>query len=130
MKKLTKNEINWIKRLAVKGTPYSEIAKKTGIAYQSVRYHASRAKNGEPVKKKVAKKKAVKKANGNVVNSIHRKGNEIHNVDVTDQAVIIPPVADNDVPMVAPEKESSGEAVLWLLVSGVVFVLVLAIANM
>jgi len=130
MKKLTKNEINWIKRLATKGDTYKDIAKKTGIAYQTVRYHAKKVQDAEPVKKKVSKKKAVKKVNGSVVNPIHRKGNELHNVDVTDQAVIIPPVAENDVPMVAPEKESSGEAVLWLLVSGVVFVLVLAIANM
>jgi len=42
MKKLTKNQINQIKRLRTKGHTFKEIEVKTEANYQQVRYHASK----------------------------------------------------------------------------------------
>lgn len=59
MKKLTKNQINQIKRLRVKGHTFKEIEAKTDANYQQVRYHASKveAPNEEPKVKNVTPKK-------------------------------------------------------------------------
>ena len=43
--------------------------------------------------------------------------------------VITPPMAENDVPLVHPDKESSGQVVLWLMLAAMVFILGLALAN-
>lgn len=69
MQKLTKNQINQIKRLRVKGHTFKEIEAKTDANYQQVRYHASKveAPNEEPkVKKDVTPKKIVPPIQNNV----------------------------------------------------------------
>jgi predicted transcriptional regulator len=55
---------------------------------------------------------------------IHRVGNELHNVDVH------APVAENDVPMVHPDKVETTNATLWLVITAVAFVLGLAVAGL
>jgi len=54
--KLTKKQINQIKRLRTKGERYHVIAEKTGINYQTVLYHAKKVDNEKEVQKKVVAK--------------------------------------------------------------------------
>jgi predicted transcriptional regulator len=68
---------------------------------------------------------------------IHRVGNELHNVDVRDKKrvtseppLITPPAAENDVPMVHPDKVETTNATLWLVITAVAFVLGLAVAGL
>lgn len=55
---------------------------------------------------------------------IHRRGNELHNVDVYE------PMAENDVPMIHPDKVETTNAVLWLVITTVAFILGLAVAGL
>jgi len=55
---------------------------------------------------------------------IHRRGNELYNVDVHE------PVAENDVPMTHPDKVETTNAVLWLVITTVAFILGLAVAGL
>lgn len=81
---------------------------------------------------------AYKKENDVVVKRvIHRIGNELYNVDVDeappkkrDIPEIVPPVAENDVPMVSPDKVETTNAMLWLVITTVAFILGLAVAGL
>jgi len=63
MKRLTKNQINQIKRLRTKDHTFKEIEVKTGISYQQVRYHASKI---DKEKKAIARLKEITKPVKNV----------------------------------------------------------------
>lgn len=64
------------------------------------------------------------KVSSQIKQVIHRRGNELYNVDVYE------PVAENDVPMVSPDKVETTNAMLWLVITTVAFILGLAVAGL
>lgn len=121
---LTDEERQHMIQLKLKGLTSKEVAIKTHRGLSTVDKVWAAYKNENDV--------VIKRV-------IHRVGNELHNVDVHDgssnldeskKPVIIPPMAENDVPMIHPDKVETTNAVLWLMVTAVAFVLGLAVAGL
>ena len=139
-KKITDKQINQMKRYRQKGMTYKAVAEKVGVSVSSVQYHTKDVIATKKPKKKLAKKVGVKRVttttteayyddSPKVVNKIHRRGNELHNVDVHN--VNADKLMDeNGVPLIHTDKVETTNAVLWMMLAACAAILTLGLANL
>ena len=138
-KKVTDTQINQMKRYRQKGMTYKAIAEKLGVSVSNVSYHA---KGVKPTKKpmKVAKKVGVKRVttttteayyddSPKVVKKIHRRGNELYNVEVKTNRKRKTEKHEVE-PVIHPDKVETTSAVLWLMLAACAAIVVLGLANL
>lgn len=127
-RRLNGTERNRIVQLRRSGMTFPDIAKVMHCSY-SCANRVYREETGlQPTRAKGQRVNRVAEQKHAIITPVHRIGNELHNVDVHESDVS--KLDKVEPPLIHPDKVETTNAVLWLVITTVAFILGLGVAGL